>query len=137
VRRIGVLKSLAETDLDALSQKQNNLRPQDVPEDRLAKIVDLLRTKTAHDFGFYKQGTLRRRIERRMAMAAIKTGDLHRYLEMLRRDTGSTSSAICRSLNRAVSSCSTSSVGSTSAPQSSSPPISPSASGQASSVIPR
>ncbi len=47
----------------------------------------------------------------------------------------STSSAICRSLNRAVSSCSTSSAGSTSAPRSSSPPISPSASGQASSVI--
>src|SRR3984893_8335413 len=71
-----------------LSHKQSNLRPQDVPEDRLAKIVDLLRTKTAHDFGFYKQGTLRRRIERRMAMAAIKTDDLHRYLEMLRSDTG-------------------------------------------------
>ena len=46
----------------------------------------------------------------------------------------STNSAICRSLSRAVSSCSTSSAGSTSAPQSSSPPISPSANGQACSV---
>ena len=71
----------------ALSRKQNNLRPRDVPEDRLAEIVDLLRTKTAHDFRLYKPGTLRRRIERRMAMAEIKTDDLDRYLELLRSDT--------------------------------------------------
>ena len=72
----------------ALSRKQNNSRPQDVPEDWLAEIVDLLRTKTAHDFRLYKPGTLRRRIERRMAMAAIKTDDMDRYLEMLRSDAG-------------------------------------------------
>ena len=71
----------------ALSRKQNNLRPQDVPEDRLAQIVDLLRTKTGHDFRLYKPGTLRRRIERRMAMAEIKTDDMDRYLELLRNDT--------------------------------------------------
>ena len=34
----------------------------------------------------YKQGTLRRRIERRMAMAAIETDDMDRYLDMLRSD---------------------------------------------------
>ena len=33
----------------------------------LAEIIDLLRTKTAHDFTLYKPGTLQRRIERRMA----------------------------------------------------------------------
>ena len=71
----------------ALSRKQNNLRPRDVPEDWLAEIVDLLRTKTAHDFRLYKPGTLRRRIERRMAMAEIKTDDPDRYLELLRSDT--------------------------------------------------
>jgi two-component system, chemotaxis family, CheB/CheR fusion protein len=71
----------------ALSRKQNNLRPQDVPEDRLAQIVDLLRTKTGHDFRLYKPGTLRRRIERRMAMAEIKTDDMDRYLALLRNDT--------------------------------------------------
>jgi len=45
--------------------------------------------------------------------------------------------AICPSLNQEGNSCSTSSAGSTSAPQSSSPRTSPSESGQASSVIPR
>jgi two-component system CheB/CheR fusion protein len=55
--------------------------------DRLPEIIDLLRTKTAHDFTLYKQGTLQRRIERRMAMAAIETGDMDRYLDLLRRDT--------------------------------------------------
>ena len=49
-----------------------------------AEIIDLLRTKTAHDFTLYKPGTLQRRIERRMAMAAIKTGDMDRYLDLLR-----------------------------------------------------
>src|SRR5438034_5845934 len=34
--------------------------------DRLAQIIDLLRTKTGHDFALYKPGTLLRRIERRM-----------------------------------------------------------------------
>ena len=56
--------------------------------DRLAEIIDLLRTKTDHDFTLYKPGTLQRRIERRMAMAAIGTGDMNRYLEILRADTG-------------------------------------------------
>ena len=49
-------------------------------QDWLPEIIELLRTKTAHDFTLYKQGTLRRRIERRMAMAAIETDDMDRYL---------------------------------------------------------
>jgi DNA replication protein DnaC len=51
--------------------------------------------------------------------------------------SSSTSSAICPSPNPAASSCSTWSVGSTSAPRSSSPPISPSVNGRASSRTPR
>ena len=42
--------------------------------------------KTVHDFTMYKPGTLQRRIERRMAMAAIATGDMDRYLAILRSD---------------------------------------------------
>ena len=42
----------------------------------MPEIIELLRTKTAHDFTLYKPGTLRRRIERRMAMAAIETDDM-------------------------------------------------------------
>jgi two-component system, chemotaxis family, CheB/CheR fusion protein len=56
--------------------------------DRLAEIIDLLRTKTDHDFTLYKPGTLQRRIERRMAMAALGTDDMNRYLEILRGDAG-------------------------------------------------
>lgn len=56
------------------------------PGDGLAAVIDLLRTDTSHDFSLYKQGTLRRRVDRRAAMAGIATGDLAGYLELLRRD---------------------------------------------------
>jgi two-component system CheB/CheR fusion protein len=69
-----------------IARKQNNLRHHDAPEGWLAGIVDLLRSKTTHDFRFYKPGTLRRRIEQRMAMVAIKSDETDRYLEMLRSD---------------------------------------------------
>jgi len=59
----------------------------DVALDGLPAIIALLREKTAHDFTLYKQGTLRRRIERRMKMAALESGEVTRYLEMLRGDT--------------------------------------------------
>ena len=39
-----------------------------------------------HDFRLYKPGTVQRRIERRMAMAAIETDGMERYLEALRSD---------------------------------------------------
>ena len=50
----------------------------------LPEIVDLLRKKTVHDFTLYKSGTLERRVERRMAMAAIQSPES--YLGFLRRD---------------------------------------------------
>ena len=56
------------------------------PESALAGIVDLLRSRTAHDFSFYKPGTLQRRTERRMAMTGIDAGDMALYLDMLRDD---------------------------------------------------
>ena len=52
----------------------------------LPGIIDLLRTKAGQDFTLYKPGTLRRRIERRMAMAGIAMDDVVRYLKMLRSD---------------------------------------------------
>lgn len=60
--------------------------PEDTGESLLPAIIELLRTKTAHDFRLYKRGTLQRRIARRMAMAAIEAGDLDRYLDILRAD---------------------------------------------------
>jgi two-component system CheB/CheR fusion protein len=65
----------------------NGSHPPEAAQDWLPGIIDLLRTTTAHDFTHYKPGTLRRRIERRMAMAAIETDDMERYLEALRSDT--------------------------------------------------
>ena len=77
----------------ALTLSRNTLHSSDKhssdkAEDWLPEIIDLLRIKTDHDFRLYKPGTLERRIERRMAMAAIETDDMDRYLEMLRSDKG-------------------------------------------------
>jgi two-component system CheB/CheR fusion protein len=55
-------------------------------QDRLAEIVELVRTRTSHSFALYKEATLLRRIERRMAITAIE--DAECYVEVLRRDTG-------------------------------------------------
>jgi len=59
---------------------------QDNGEDHLPEIIDLLRRQTAHDFTFYKRGTLQRRIQHRMALAAIPAGDLACYLQILKHD---------------------------------------------------
>ncbi|HXQ52174.1 MAG TPA: chemotaxis protein CheB [Stellaceae bacterium] len=60
--------------------------PRDPATERLNEIIDLLRTRAAHDFTLYKPGTLQRRIERRMALAA--TNDAAQYLNLLRKDAG-------------------------------------------------
>ena len=48
-----------------------DVRASDNVQEAFAGIIDLLAAKTPHDFSLYKQGTLQRRIERRMAMAGI------------------------------------------------------------------
>ncbi len=63
-----------------------SLAPVDQTQDRLPEIIELLLTKTAHNFTLYKQGTLRRRIERRMGLAAIEIHDINRYLKLLHSD---------------------------------------------------
>jgi two-component system CheB/CheR fusion protein len=70
-----------------LARTESALPARDAAPDWLPGIIDLLRTKTAHDFTLYKPGTLQRRIERRMALAAIKTNDIGRYLEILHDGT--------------------------------------------------
>jgi len=46
------------------------------------KILLLIRTTTRHDFSGYKQNTIRRRIERRMALHQLtRIADYHRYLQ--------------------------------------------------------
>jgi len=63
--------------------RQSIAADDDAP-DWLAPAIDLLRTRTAHNFSLYKPSTLRRRIERRMAMAAII--EPKQYLGVLRQD---------------------------------------------------
>jgi two-component system CheB/CheR fusion protein len=57
-----------------------------VPEatDSLQKIFILLRAQTGHDFSYYKQNTIRRRIERRMAVNQI--GKLDNYVRYLQQN---------------------------------------------------
>jgi two-component system CheB/CheR fusion protein len=46
------------------------------------KILLLIRTTTQHDFSGYKQNTIRRRIERRLALHKLtRIADYHRYLQ--------------------------------------------------------
>lgn len=68
----------------ALTRAQNGSAAADRTPSWLPEIVDLLRTKTSHDFTLYKPGTLQRRIDRRMALAA--SDNMDRYLEILRSD---------------------------------------------------
>ncbi len=58
--------------------------PDDRLPDALNEIIGLLRQKTSHDFTLYKQGTLSRRIERRMAITGAR--DSESYLAVLRTD---------------------------------------------------
>jgi two-component system CheB/CheR fusion protein len=56
------------------------------PEDTLAKICVLLRARTGHDFSQYKENTLNRRVERRMALHQLeRTAD---YLRFMQQDAG-------------------------------------------------
>jgi len=81
--------ALARHDRDgAPPRTTTRASPQAGSQDRLADILDLVRTQAVHDFTPYKPGTLQRRIERRMAMASIGAGDMDRYLALLRRDGG-------------------------------------------------
>jgi len=52
-------------------------RPHVAPkaEDAMKKIFNLLRIQTGHDFSHYKQNTINRRIERRMAIQNVKSVD--------------------------------------------------------------
>jgi two-component system CheB/CheR fusion protein len=53
-------------------------------EQQLDKIYDILRTHVGHDFSQYKENTLRRRIQRRMAVNRIE--DIEEYVKFLQKD---------------------------------------------------
>lgn len=60
--------------------------PSSSTQDSLPAIIDLLRSRTIHDFRLYKTGTLERRIQRRMALAGIRPADTAGYLARLQAD---------------------------------------------------
>ena len=70
---------------DIVKQTVHKSGPPRSVSDLLPEIITLLRTKTVYDFSLYKHGTLERRVERRMAMAAVSTADA--YIALLRRDS--------------------------------------------------
>jgi two-component system, chemotaxis family, CheB/CheR fusion protein len=69
----------------ALTPAHKKAHSQESVQALLPKIIEHLRAKTVHDFTHYKHGTLERRVERRMGMAAIKTA--REYLDLLLRDS--------------------------------------------------
>jgi two-component system CheB/CheR fusion protein len=81
----GIADMLAQHGLH-VPDSGNEPPAEDATRGPLAEIIDLLRSRTAHDFTLYKPGTLQRRIERRMVMAAIDVADMDRYVEILRND---------------------------------------------------
>ncbi len=54
-------------------------------DDLLPQVLHLLRDRSGHDFTHYKANTLRRRVERRMAVTRIDR--MQDYLALLKRDT--------------------------------------------------
>ena len=69
---------------DVFAPEPRRARATRALEEILPDIIALLRTKTVHDFSLYKHGTLERRIERRIALAGVKTAA--KYLDLLLRD---------------------------------------------------
>ncbi|MGV8952494.1 MAG: CheR family methyltransferase [Cypionkella sp.] len=66
------------------TRRLRNIVPLD--EDTLAKILEVIKRTTDHDFGAYKRGTVLRRIERRMALSGLFPGSMDQYLKLLQSD---------------------------------------------------
>ena len=74
VEKIG--EALVTYDQQMAGSENKSRPPRTEPDDCLRQIIELLRTKTAHDFALYKPGTLKRRIERRMGLVG-RRGSRH------------------------------------------------------------
>lgn len=71
-----------------LVKAKPSAKPADAPKSltTLDDIISLLRSKTVHDFTSYKQGTLQRRVERRMGMNGIPSSEMDKYKAILEKD---------------------------------------------------
>ena len=70
----------------AVSPNTANLAQANDTDAKLTEIFALLRSHESRDFALYKEGTLLRQIQRRMAMASIR--DVGEYLAMIHRNPG-------------------------------------------------
>lgn len=61
-------------------------------EDALREVISLLRTRTGHDFRYYKRATVLRRLERRLQVRAVP--DIPSYASLLKTDTAETSALL-------------------------------------------
>ena len=77
---------LAEMPQALMAHSWQPQTPREPAVDWLARIVDLLRSRTAHDFSQYKRGTLTRRVQRRLGLAGLLPDDTQGYLDLLSRD---------------------------------------------------
>ncbi|RJQ50319.1 MAG: PAS domain-containing protein [Nitrospiraceae bacterium] len=68
-----------------IKSRETDLTPRQDLINTLNKIFFLVRSETGHDFSNYKHNTIRRRIERRMAVHQIET--IGKYLRYLQQNT--------------------------------------------------
>ena len=68
-----------------------NTAPPNAVETGLDAIIDLLRVKASRDFSHYKDGTLRRQVARRMALAALPADQIDKYLKLLQKSSAEVS----------------------------------------------
>ena len=76
--------------ISAIRLKDRSLAA-DASQDEMGAIIELLRNTTPYDFTLYKPGTVKRRIERRMALAEIRINKMSDYLDLLRKDSSEVS----------------------------------------------
>ncbi len=78
------LAEIAAALADPVRRTKSAHKPAAAGSNCVPEIIAVLRTSTGHDFTLYKVGTMQRRIERRMALAALDT--MSEYLEKFRND---------------------------------------------------
>ena len=71
---------------DSVYGQADTVHPSEIHPGSLARILELLRVETGHDFAPYKSGTLGRRIARRMALAGLGSTDIAGYHSLVRAD---------------------------------------------------
>ena len=80
-----IARKVGDKGTNSSDDEQLTAAPSQTDIEFVALVTKQLAGSGVHDFSSYKQGTLQRRIERRMALAGLKSGD--HYLARLREDT--------------------------------------------------